>query len=425
MSDNLLGIIGTQYGDEGKGKFVDLLSSEYDIIVRHQGGDNAGHTIKYDGKTFKLRLIPSGVFNEKNIVVIGNGVVINPKTLLNEISYLEDNKIFINNLFISDKAHVIFDFHIQMDELNEEIKESNKIGTTKRGIGPCYTDKAARIGIRLLDLLDYDILENKLKESLREKNIIFSHYNKKIFDYKQVAFEYYQIGQLIKDKIIDTVNYLNNAVKNNKKILFEGAQGTMLDIDHGTYPFVTSSSVVGSIASGSGIGVTKFNKVLGIVKAYTTRVGSGPFASEINDDIANYIREKGHEYGTVTKRPRRIGWLDIVCLNYSLNVSGVTELAITLLDVLSGIDKIKICIAYKYENQTIDYFISRDDLYKKCVPVYLELDGWKEDISNIKNANDLPLNCKKYLKAIEQLTNKKIKYISVGPDRNQTIKIGE
>lgn len=423
MNKNLLGIIGTQYGDEGKGKFVDTLSQKYQIIVRYQGGDNAGHTIKFNDNKFKLRLIPSGIFNPNNTVVIGNGVVVNPKTLVEEIKYLNDANIDTSKLLISDRAHVIFDFHVALDTLNEENKQDNKIGTTKRGIGPCYTDKVARIGIRMCDLFDLNTLENKLEENLKEKNILFKYYNKQTYDYKLVAKEYYELAKQFKDKVIDTVTFLNKQIKQNKKILFEGAQGVLLDIDHGTYPFVTSSSIVSAMASGSGIGMTSIKNILGIVKAYTSRVGSGPFVSEIKDDLAEKIRIKGNEFGTVTKRPRRIGWLDIVSLNYSLNVAGITELAITLIDVLSGLEKIKICVAYEYNNEIIDYLLPDNNRYGECKPVYIEIDGWNEDITNCKSISDLPENCKKYLLLIEKLTNRKIAYVSVGPDRNQTIRV--
>lgn len=425
MNKNLLGIIGTQYGDEGKGKFVDMLSQEYQIIVRYQGGDNAGHTIKFNDNKFKLRLIPSGIFNPNNTVVIGNGVVVNPKTLVEEIKYLNDANIDTSKLLISDRAHVIFDFHVALDTLNEENKQDNKIGTTKRGIGPCYTDKVARIGIRMCDLFDLETLEKKLEENLKEKNILFQHYNKPTYDYKLVAREYFELAKQFRDKIIDTTNYLNKQIKENKKILFEGAQGVLLDIDHGTYPYVTSSSIVSAMASGSGVGMTLIKNILGIVKAYTSRVGSGPFVSEINGELADQIRTKGNEFGTVTKRPRRIGWLDIVSLNYSLNVAGITELAITLIDVLSGLDKIKICVGYYYNGQVIDYLFPDNKRYAECKPAYIEIDGWKEDISNCKTIGQLPENCKKYLLLIEKLTNRKITFVSVGPDRNQTIRVSQ
>lgn len=425
MKKNILGIIGSQYGDEGKGKFIDLLSEDYDVIVRYQGGDNAGHTIVIDGKKHKLRLIPSGIFANNKDIVIGNGVVINLTTLFSEIDYLIENNISTSNLYISNKAHIIFDFHIELDKLNEENKGANKIGTTCRGIGPCYTDKAARIGIRVADLFDLDSLKEKVNLILSEKNQLFTKYNKPIFDAEKVANQYYLLGQKIKDKVIDCSVFLNNAINNGKKILLEGAQGVLLDIDHGTYPFVTSSNVTSAIAGGSGIGITKINNLLGIVKAYTSRVGSGPFVSEIHNELSTYIRERGNEYGTVTKRPRRIGWIDIVALKYAINVSGINELAITLIDVLSGIDKIKLCVGYMYEGREINYIPPSNNEYSKCDPIYITIDGWKEDISDCKDVHSLPENCKKYLLLIQKLLATKISYISVGPDRNQTIKVGK
>ena len=420
---NILGIVGSQYGDEGKGKFIDLLSKEYDVIVRYQGGDNAGHTIVFNGLKHKLRLIPSGIFNNNKTIVIGNGVVVNLKTLFEEIDYLENQNISTANLYISNKAHVIFDYHIELDKLNEENKGLDKIGTTCRGIGPCYSDKAARTGIRVCDLFNKDELIKKLETVIREKNIIFFHYNQKTFDAKKIADEYYELGKKIKDKVVDCSVLLNQAIDENKKILLEGAQGVLLDIDHGTYPFVTSSNIVSQMSGGSGIGITKINNLLGIVKAYTTRVGSGSFVSEIHSEVAIYIREKGNEYGTVTKRPRRVGWIDIVSLNYSINISGINSLAITLLDVLTGLDKIKLCVAYVYNGKQIDYIPSSHEEYSKCSPVYVTVDGWKEDITTCKNINELPENCKKYLLLIQKLTKTPISFISVGQDRNQTIKI--
>lgn len=424
MNKNVLGIIGSQYGDEGKGKFIDLLSNEFDIIVRYQGGDNAGHTIVFDGQKFKLRLIPSGIFSEGKDIVIGNGVVINLKTLLNEIKYLNNANISTNNLYISNKAHVIFDYHIELDKLNEENRGINKIGTTCRGIGPCYTDKAARVGIRICDLFDKESLREKIQISLNEKNSMFAKYYKQTFDLEAVTNEYYELGQQIKDMVIDCSIFLNQAFNEGKKILLEGAQGVLLDVDHGTYPFVTSSNVTSQMAGGSGIGLTKINEILGVVKAYTSRVGSGPFVSEIHSEKAIYIRERGNEYGTVTKRPRRIGWIDIVALNYSINVSGITKLAITLLDVLSGLDEIKLCVGYSYNGKEINYIPPSDFEYMRCNPIYISIKGWKEDISNCKSINELPIECQKYLLLIQKLTNTKIKYVSVGADRLQTIKVG-
>ena len=399
--NNVNVIIGLQYGDEGKGKFTDLISDDYDYVVRYQGGDNAGHSIAFDNQKYSLRLIPSGIFKSKK-VVIGNGCVVNPETLLFEIEYLKKNKFKIENqLYVSDQAHVIFDFNILMDKLIEDNKGNKKIGTTIKGIGPTYTDKYSRIGIRICDLFNIDILKQKLTLSLRDKNIIFKNYGYKKINVNQVAKKYYELGKKIRK-----------------------AQGVLLDIDFGTYPYVTSSNVATGMSSGTGIGISKINNVLGIVKAYTSRVGEGPFCSEIKDQkIANSIREKGNEFGTVTKRPRRIGWIDLVALKYAIEITGATELAITLLDVLSIMDKIKICINYSLNSKTIDYIPTSVDLYSKCKPKYIEVQGWKSDISMIKKYDDLPLNCKKYLTTIQKILNVKISYISVGPKRDQTIKV--
>lgn len=418
----VLAIIGSQYGDEGKGKFVDLLSQNFDYIVRYQGGDNAGHTIAFNGETFKLRLTPSGVFNKKNKVIIANGTVVNLKTLFEEMQMLTSRGISVNNLFISDRAHLIIDYHIQMDKLNEEIKKKDKIGTTLKGIGPCYADKINRIGIRVCDLFDKENLVKKFEASLVYKNILFEKFNYQLFDPKKLANEYYEYGQKIKHMVIDSITEINKAYKEGKKILLEGAQGVFLDVDFGTYPYVTSSSVVGLLTEGTGLSVDKFKDILGIAKSYSTRVGEGTFVSEILDEkLAHIIRERGHEYGTVTKRPRRVGWLDLVLLKHSIQVAGFTQIALTLLDVLSGHKEIKLCTKYLYEGKEIDYIPSTITEYSKCQPIYETLPGWDEDITNCKSFNELPTNCKKYIEYISNTLNVKIKYISVGADREQTI----
>ena len=420
--DNVLVVIGMQFGDEGKGKFVDLLSQEYEYIVRYQGGDNAGHTIVFNNKKFKLRLIPSGIFDKRNKVIISNGVVLNPITFFEEISYLEKNGIDTKNLFVSDKCHVIFDFHLEMDELLEEIKGDAKVGTTKKGIGPCYSDKASRFGIRVCDLFNFEGLLKKIQLSLEVKNVLFNKYQKRVFNPYNVAQKYYDLGQKIKPYVFNTNALLNYAYDKNKKILFEGAQGVMLDIDYGTYPFVTSSNVVGLVSSGSGISFNKIRNILGVVKAYSTRVGEGPFVSEIqNQSLASIIRETGNEYGTVTNRPRRIGWIDLFLLKYVIDCTGINEIAITLLDVLSCVERIKICIGYKKNGKTLKYMPSSIEELEKCEPILEEVSGWMTDISQAKIYNDLPENAKSYLWFIEKFLNVKIRYVSVGPDRNQTI----
>lgn len=414
-------IIGTQYGDEGKGKFVDYISQDYDYIVRYQGGDNAGHTIVKEGKTYKLRIVPSGILNNKK-VIIAHGTVLNLNTMLEELEQLSKQGINTSNLLISDGAHIIFEYHLQMDLLNEQIKGNAKIGTTLKGIGPCYADKINRIGIRVGDLLNKDILKWKIEQSLYYKNILFKQHKLSVFKAEDLAEKYYDIGQKIKNNIINSQFVINQALKNHQKVLLEGAQGLMLDIDFGTYPFVTSSSVIGLLSEGTGIAPAKFQDILGIVKAYSTRVGSGFFATEINNEkLAHEIRERGHEYGTVTKRPRRIGWLDLVVLKHAITVSGIKEIALTLIDVLSGIDQIKIATHYLLDKKKIDYIPTNLYQYEKCEPVYETLVGWKEDITNVKAKKDLPANCLKYIEFIEKYLNVKVRYISVGSDRDQTI----
>ncbi|MGL4952109.1 MAG: adenylosuccinate synthase [Mycoplasma sp.] len=423
LNNQIQVILGLQYGDEGKGKFTDILANDYDYIVRYQGGDNAGHSIVIDGVKYALRIIPSGIFNQKQ-TVIGNGCVVNPETLLREIQYLKEAKFSTEGiLHLSATAHIIFDYHIALDKLNELNKGDLKIGTTCKGIGPCYTDKVSRIGIRVCDLYDYEILKQKITTSITEKNIIFKHYNHPLFNVEEVLEKYWEIGKQIKPYVTDTCYMLNTAVENGKKILLEGAQGVLLDINHGTYPYVTSSAVSTGMSAGSGIGVTKIHSILGIVKAYTSRVGEGPFCSEINDELAEKIRIEGREFGTVTKRPRRIGWIDIVALKHSIRIAGVTSLAITLLDVLSIVDKVKICIGYKYNDETIEFIPPTREEYYKCEPIYIEMPGWNKDISKITDFNSLPIECQNYVTKLQELLNTHIEYISVGPDRVQTIKV--
>ncbi len=419
---NISCIIGLQFGDEGKGKFTDYLSNQYDVIVRYQGGDNAGHSINLNGTKYHVRLIPSGVFNGKD-VLIGNGVVLNPLTLISELSYLEKNNIKVNNLFISDKAHIIMPYHIQMDELNELVRD-NKIGTTKRGIGPCYADKHDRVGIKVQDLYDQANLEKLITTALMHKNVLFAHHNLATFDAKALAQEYYTIGHTIKQYVVDSRTYLNNKVKENKNILLEGAQGAMLDIEFGTYPYVTSSSCLTGMMQGTGIAYNQITNTLGIVKAYLTRVGNGPMVTEIDDDIAQTIRINGNEFGTVTKRPRRIGWLDLPQLRYTISISGAKTIAITLLDVLTNIGDIKVCTHYedKDGNKYQDY-INNDAILENLKPIYKTFKGWSEDISEIKEFEQLPHSTKEYLKFIEKELDVTIEYVSVGSKREQTIKV--
>ena len=419
---NSLVIVGTGWGDEGKGKITDYLSKKFDICVRFQGGNNAGHTIKFNNNKYALNLIPSGIFNQNIQNIMSNGMVIDLKALVNEINILKSKGFDCENLHISDRAHVLFPYHIQLDEIFENIKGNDKVGTTKKGIGPCYTDKAMRIGIRIGDLLNKDSFYKKLSQNVEYVNKLLSIFNSTTFDVNELYNEYTSYANIIKPHIKDTSLFLMNALNENKKILFEGAQGIMLCLDHGTYPYVTSSSPsAASVALNCGIPPQSIQKVLGITKSYTTRVGEGVFPTELFSDISNTIRETAHEYGTTTGRARRIGWLDTVVLKHGKRISGITDLAITLLDVLTGFEKLKICTSYILDGKEIDYIPSTIEEFNKCKPVYIELDGWYEDISNVKSFNNLPKNAKNYIHKIEEITGINVSIISVGPDRKQTI----
>lgn len=415
-------VVGSQWGDEGKGKITDFLSQNAEVIARYQGGDNAGHTIAFDGKTYKLRLIPSGIFYSDKISVIGNGVVLNPKSLVTELKYLHDNGVSTDNLRISNRAHVILPYHIVLDGLQEAAKKDNKIGTTNKGIGPAYMDKVARVGIRVADLLEKDTFEEKLRTNLEEKNRLFEKmYGHEPLKFEDIFEEYYEYGQVLKDYVTDTSVILNDALDSGKRVLFEGAQGVMLDIDQGTYPFVTSSNpVAGGVTIGSGVGPAKIDKVVGACKAYTSRVGDGPFPTELHDEIGDHIREVGHEYGTVTKRPRRIGWFDSVVMRHSKRVSGLTNLCLNCVDVLTGLDEIKICTAYELNGEKIYHYPASLKELSACKPVYETLPGWKEDITNCKTLEDLPENARNYIHRIQDLVGVKVSTFSVGPDRKQT-----
>ena len=415
-------VVGSQWGDEGKGKITDFLSQNAEVIARYQGGDNAGHTIAFDGKTYKLRLIPSGIFYSDKISVIGNGVVLNPKSLVTELKYLHDNGVSTDNLRISNRAHVILPYHIVLDGLQEAVKKDNKNGTTNKGIGPAYMEKAARVGIRVADLLEKDTFEEKLRTNLEEKNRLFEKmYGHEPLKFEDIFEEYYEYGQELKDYVTDTSVILNDALDSGKRVLFEGAQGVMLDIDQGTYPFVTSSNpVAGGVTIGSGVGPAKIDKVVGACKAYTSRVGDGPFPTELHDEIGDHIREVGHEYGTVTKRPRRIGWFDSVVMRHSKRVSGLTNLCLNCVDVLTGLDEIKICTAYELNGEKIYHYPASLKELSACKPVYETLPGWKEDITNCKTLEDLPENARNYIHRIQDLVGVKVSTFSVGPDREQT-----
>lgn len=417
-----LAIQGSQWGDEGKGKITDYFSSRADVVVRYQGGNNAGHTIVFDGKKFAVRLLPSGIFHKGVKCVLATGMVINPIAFFEELDTLKEAGIDTTNLYVSSRASVLLPYHRIIDGAKEEILNDKKIGTTGRGIGPCYTDKYARIGLRIADIIDENRLRKHLRQALTFKNIELKSLGKSELDFETLFQQINAYGKRMKPYVCDTSKLLVEEIKKGAKILYEGAQGAMLCINYGTYPYVTSSSPMAiSIPLNCGIPLNSVDYVLGIAKAYTTRVGEGPFPSELFDHIAHELREKGHEYGTVTKRPRRIGWLDVNVLNHCALISGVNGWAITLLDVLSGLKEIKICVAYDFHGTITHEIPATLEEYEECQPIYETLPGWNENISNVKSFDDLPLNAKRYLQRIEELTSIKIALFSVGPDRSQTI----
>lgn len=419
---NTISIVGSQWGDEGKGKITDLLGQEAQVVVRYQGGNNAGHTIKFDGKEYALHLIPSGVFNKNTKVIIAGGVVVNPKVLLKEIAMLKENGFTVENLHISDRAQVIMPYHEELDALQEEKKGDDKVGTTKKGIGPCYADKINRVGIRICDLLNEDEFSRKLKINLKDKNEIFKLNGYKEFTFEELFDQYNEIANQIKTYVTDTALLLDDEINKGSKIVFEGAQGVMLDIEHGTFPYVTSSSPTStSIPINAGIASRYINNCLGIMKAYTSRVGEGPFPTLLNDEIGDRIREVGREYGTTTGRRREVGWLDLMQMKYSVRISGFTQLSIMLLDVLTGLKEVKVCTGYILDGQEIKSIPPIESDYARVEPVYTTLAGWDEDITNISNYDDLPKNAKAYINFIEEFLNIEISVVSVGPDRAQTI----
>lgn len=414
-------VVGTQWGDEGKGKITDFLGQNADAIARYQGGDNAGHTIQLNDTTYHLQLIPSGIFNSNKLSVIGNGVVVNPKTLVSELKYLTDQGINVSQLRVSDRAHIILPYHSKLDGLQEAAKGDQKIGTTNRGIGPAYMDKAARSGIRIADLLDKEVFATKLKQNLDEKNALFTKiYGVAPLDYAAMFAEYYQYGQEIKQYVCDTSVVLNDVLDQKGNVLFEGAQGILLDIDQGTYPFVTSSNPAGGVSTGSGVGASRIDEVVGVAKAYTSRVGDGPFPTQLDDKIGDFIREAGHEYGTVTGRPRRVGWFDSVVLRHSKRVAGVTQLSLNCVDILTGIKTLKICVAYELDGERIDRYPASLRELERCTPIYEELPGWDEDITGAKTLEDLPANARRYVERIQELVDLPLATFAVGPDREQT-----
>jgi adenylosuccinate synthase len=415
-------VIGTQWGDEGKGKIVDYFSKDAEFVVRFQGGNNAGHTIVVDEEVYKLHIVPSGVIQGKN-GVIGNGCVIDPLVLTEEIKMLEDRGVPLN-LFISDRAHVIMPYHKLLDGAEERVRGSGKIGTTKRGIGPCYSDKIARRGIRIGDLLSEKRLRNRLQRILPSKKELFSIFQiDEPLHVDDLVTEYLAIGKDLKPYVRDTALLLDQAFNDQKKVLFEGAQGTMLDVDFGTYPFTTSSHVIaGGVCSGAGVGPNKIGSVVGIVKAYTTRVGEGPMPTELSDEVGYHLQKKGHEFGTTTSRPRRCGWLDLMVVKHACMLSGVTHLAITKLDVLNGLDKVKICTGYKLDGEKLDGFPSAIEDVSIVEPMYEEFDGW-DDFEKPSSLEDLPSQAQSYLSFVESFLGVPIHVVSTGPKRDETFVI--
>jgi len=422
-------VVGTQWGDEGKGKIVDLYTERADVVARFQGGNNAGHTLVVRGRKTILHLIPSGILHDHKICVIGNGVVFDPKVFLQEVDELNEAGLFPSStrLYISERAHVIMPYHRSIDQAREARNAGRKIGTTGRGIGPAYEDKVARTGIRVGDLYETDLFREKLLQSLEEKNFLLKNYfGVEPLDAGAIADEYLAFAEKIKSYIADTSLILDREIKKGKKVLFEGAQGCHLDIDHGTYPFVTSSNTAsGNAACGSGLGPNTISTVVGICKAYTTRVGEGPFPTELKDSVGDHLQKVGQEFGATTGRKRRCGWLDMVLVRQAVRVSGIASLAITKLDVLTGLDKLKICVGYKSaQGEFTEAAPASMKVFSECVPVYEELDGWKEDIAGAQKISDLPANAQKYLARLKELSGADLALVSVGAGREETIQMG-
>jgi len=416
-------VVGAQWGDEGKGKIIDYLAKDSDIIVRYQGGNNAGHTVVIGKEEFVFHLIPSGILHKDKLCIIGNGVVINPSALLQEIDTLRKKGVYIDsNLIISEQAHVILPYHILLDELRERRR---KIGTTGRGIGPCYADKVGRVGIRIIDLLDEEIFAQKLKLNLKEKNELFKKvYGLKGFSFEKIFDEYRGYAKKIKKYVKNTTLILKEAIRKKKNILFEGAQGTLLDIDFGTYPYVTASNAsVGGVCTGTGVSPKDIDKIIGVAKAYTTRVGEGPFPTEFEPQLMERVRLRGKEFGATTGRPRRCGWFDAVLVKYAILLNGMDELSITKLDVLDEMEKIKICVGYKYKGKIYREFPSNLRILYEGEPIYEEHKGWLQDTSRITSFKDLPPNAQRYLERLSKLLDIKVKLISVGSERSQTFSL--
>ncbi len=421
MSANI--IIGTQWGDEGKGKVVDSLGAKTDYVVRFGGGNNAGHTVHVGSEKFVLHLLPSGVLHSQSKCILGSGVVIDPKVFLEEIEALESRGFNTDHVFMSNRAHLIMPYHIILDGLWETLKGDNKIGTTNRGIGPCYSDKFERIGIRVEDLLYPEVFARRLKDTLNIKNALLTKiFNKEALSFEEIYDSYIKMGEKLKKRIINSELELEKALKEDKKILLEGAQAMMLDIDYGHYPYVTSSSPTANGACvGSGIALKHIDKIIGVCKAYSTRVGEGPFPTELHDKSGEWLREKGSEFGATTGRPRRCGWLDIVVVKHAVSISGITDIALTKIDILSELKEIPICVAYEIDGERVEYIPSSIEANQKAKPILEMMPGWDEDLSQCKSFKEMPLNAQKYILKIEELINCNLSYISTGVDRDQYI----
>jgi adenylosuccinate synthase len=416
-------VIGTQWGDEGKGKITDLLSRSADVVVRYQGGINAGHTVVVNDQTFKLHLIPSGILYPQTECIIGSGTVVDPKILLEELDRLHQLGVSTNNLFIAETAHVTMPYHRLIDKASEELRAEHKIGTTGRGIGPTYADKSERIGVRILDLMDKDILPKRLRWAVEQKNVILDKlYGLPALDPQEVIDQYTEYADRLRKYVVDASLKIDEAIKKRLNILFEGAQGTLLDLDHGTYPYVTSSNpVAGGACIGAGVGPTTIDRIIGVSKAYTTRVGEGPFPTELNDRLGEQLCDRGAEFGTTTGRKRRCGWFDGVIGRYAVRINGLDCLAVTKLDVLDELDEIKVCVAYDLDGKVVRDFPSSSRVFAKCKPIYETLPGWKTPTQDCKSLSDLPKEARNYLNCLEDLLKIPIAIVSLGASRGQTI----